>query len=163
MTLDSSLFSASPILHIYNSKYRFPFQTAEDCWGKEEVLVHLKSHLWRNPPKLLSGVNGSGITITVLLEIAAIFLLLSGPLCLPNMVKVMLPFQARGENQHMAMTLAYRKLCLCGSLVTFPDGLSQMLEETVTPLLWNLWLPIRKKEVLGLVNSTYLVSSSFLL
>ena len=42
-------------------KYQFPFQTADDCLGKEEVLVHLKSHLKRKSLKLLSCVNGRGI------------------------------------------------------------------------------------------------------
>lgn len=81
----------------------------------------------------------------VLVEIAIIFLLFSGSLRLPNMVKAMLPFQARGENQHMVMTLAYRKLCSCGSLVASPGGLPQMLEETVTLPLWNLVVTHQKK------------------
>lgn len=59
--LDSNLFSACSILYIYNSKYQFPFQTADDCLGKEKVLVHLKFHRERKPLKLLSCVNGRGI------------------------------------------------------------------------------------------------------
>lgn len=61
------------------------------------------------------------------------------------------------------MALAYRKLCSCGSLVAFLDGLRQMLEEIVKQLLWNLVVTHKKNEVLGLVSSAYLMSSSFLL
>lgn len=59
--LDSNLFSASSMLYIYNSKYQFPFQTADDCLGKEKILAHLKFHCERKPLKLLSCANGRGI------------------------------------------------------------------------------------------------------
>lgn len=98
--------------------------------------------------------------IIVLLEIAAKFLLFSGPLHLPNMVKAMLPFQARGENQHMVMTLASRKRSSCGSLVAS----LKCWRKTVTPPLRNLVVTHQKKRSPRIgqqdVSSCFLVSFS---
>jgi hypothetical protein len=54
----------------------------------------------------------------------------------------------------MALAMAYRKLCSCGSLVVFLDGFPQMLEKRVKQLLWNLVVTHQKNEVPGLVSST---------
>lgn len=143
--------SACSILYICNSKYQFLFQTADDCLGKEEVLVHLKSHRERKPLKLLSCVNGCGIcNHSPPRDSNEISVIPRSP-AFPKRGKSDVAISGSGIKPAYGYDIGVQKTLL----LWFSGGLPQMLEETVTRRYGILWLPIRKKEVLGLVNKTY--------